>query len=63
MKTDKIISLTNLFQHLLSAEIYLNEKLILYYPIYWEISKSMQGTNKQQRAFFYYASYHLEYGG
>ena len=27
MENDKIISLTNLFQHLLSAEIYLNEKL------------------------------------
>ena len=27
MENDKIISLTNLFQHLFSAEIYLNEKL------------------------------------
>ena len=33
MENDKIISLTNLFQHLLSAEIYLNEKLNLYYHI------------------------------
>ena len=33
MKNEKIISLTNLFQHLLSAEIYLNEKLNLYLDI------------------------------
>ena len=31
MENDKIISLTNLFQHLLSAEIFLNEKLNLFF--------------------------------
>ena len=31
MENDKIISLSNLFQHLLSAEIFLNEKLNLYF--------------------------------
>ena len=31
MENDKVISLTNLFQHLLTAEIYLNEKLNLYF--------------------------------
>ena len=31
MENDKIISLANLFQHLLSAEIYLNEELNLYF--------------------------------
>ena len=45
MENDKTISLTKLFQQLLSAEIYLNEKLNLYYHIYWEISKRMQGRN------------------
>ena len=33
MENEKIISLTNLFQHLLSAGIYLNEKLNLYLDI------------------------------
>ena len=31
MENDKIVSLINLFQHLLSAEIYLTEKLNLYF--------------------------------
>ena len=33
MENDKTISLTNLFQHLIPTEIYLNEKLTLYYYI------------------------------
>ena len=36
MENDKIVPLTNLFQHSLPAEIYLNEKLNLYFSLFSE---------------------------
>ena len=44
MGNEEIILLTNLFQHLIPAEILSEWKIELYYHIYGEISKSMQGT-------------------
>ena len=50
MENGKIISLANLFQHLLSAEIYLNEKLKLYL-IYLVRNFQIYARNKQESAF------------
>ena len=50
MVNDKIISLTNLFQHLLSAEIYLNEKLNIYFT-YLVRNFQINARNKQQSTF------------
>ena len=49
-ENDKIISHTNLFQHLLSVEIYLNEKLNLYFT-YLVRSFQINARNKRQSAF------------
>ena len=48
MKNGKIISLTNLFQHLLSVEIHLNEKLKFTYLVR---NVQINARNKQQSAF------------
>ena len=47
MENDKIISLTNLFQHLLSVEILSEWNIEFILPYYFseKISKPMQGTN------------------
>ena len=50
MENDKIISLKSLFQHLLSAGTYLNEKLSLYF-IYLVRNFQINVRNKQQSAF------------
>ena len=47
MENGKIISLSNLFQHLLSAEIFLNEKLNLYFIYLVRKFQIMQGTNSK----------------
>ena len=49
MENDKINSFTNLFQHLLSAEIDLNEKLNLYFT-YLVRNFQMNARNKQKSA-------------
>ena len=48
MENDKIISIINLFQHLLSVEIYLNKKLNFTYLV---TNFQINGRNKQQSAF------------
>ena len=45
MENDKIISLTNLFQHLLSAGVLSEWKIEFILPCLVGISKLMQGTN------------------
>ena len=47
MENGKIISLSNLFQHLLSAEIFLNKKLNLYFIYLVRKFQIMQGTNSK----------------
>ena len=66
MENDKIVPLTNPFQHSLPAEIYLNEKLNLYFTY---LVRNVQ-TNARNKliakcllTFSHYTWPHLEYGG
>ena len=61
MENDKIIPLTNLFQHLLSVEMYLNEKFYIF-------NEKFSNQCKEQAAkclliFSHYTRLHLEYSG
>ena len=58
MENDKSISLTNLFQHLLSAEIY-----VPYLVLNLIIKASNKLTVKCLLAFSHYTRPQLEYGG
>ena len=67
MENDIVISLTNLFQYLLSAEIYLNEKINLYFT-YLMRNFQINARNKlTEKCLFLPFSHctrlHLEYGG
>ena len=66
MENDKIVPLTNPFQHSLPAEIYLNEKLNLYFTY---LVRNVQ-TNARKKlivkcllTFSHYTWPDLEYGG
>ena len=66
MENDKIVSVTDLFQHLLSAEIYLNEKLNLHFTYLvrnFQINARNKQTAKCLLTFSHYTRPHLEYGG
>ena len=66
MENDKILSLTNLFQHLLSVEICLNEKLNLYFRYLvknFQINARKKPTEKFLLTLSSYTRGHLEYGG
>ena len=66
MENDKIISLTNLFQRLLSAEILSERKIefiLPYLVIHFQVNARNKLTPKCLLTFSYYTRPHLEYGG